>query len=98
MNKPEPPTTACPIAAAVAADVLARAEVGLRKYGVSLARPDLSRAQWLQHAYEEALDLAAYLRTLIEMEKADVTKPETTTRPSVFRAPSRADMQAAIAE
>jgi hypothetical protein len=65
-------TTACPIAAAVAADVLARAEVGLRKYGVSLARPDLSRAQWLQHAYEEALDLANYLKTLIEMEKANV--------------------------
>jgi hypothetical protein len=59
---------ACPIAAAVAADVLARAAFGLRKYGVSLARPDLSRADWLRHAYEEALDLAAYLRRPIEME------------------------------
>jgi hypothetical protein len=68
MNKPEPPTTACPIAAAVAADVLTRAEVGLRKYGVTLGRDDLSRKQWLQHAYEEALDHACYLRKLIEME------------------------------
>lgn len=65
-------TTACPIAAAVAEDVLSRAKFGLQKYGVPLSRTDLSRAQWLQHLYEELLDAAAYTRTLIEMEKASV--------------------------
>jgi hypothetical protein len=72
-DKPVTPTTACPIATAVAADVLARAERGLKKYGVPLSRTDLSRAEWLQHLYEELLDAAAYTRTLIELEKANVT-------------------------
>jgi hypothetical protein len=48
--------------------VLARADAGLKKYGVTLARTDLSRRDWLVHAYQEALDLACYLRRLIEME------------------------------
>ncbi len=71
----ESKAAACPIAAAVASDILARAELGLRKYGVPLSRTDLSRAQWLQHAYEEALDLANYLRVLIEMEKPTKNPP-----------------------
>ena len=58
----------CPIAQAVAVDVLRRADLGLAKYGVTLGRDDLTRAQWLQHAYEEALDMAAYLKRLIALE------------------------------
>ena len=58
-----------PIVAAVRADLLTRSEAGQRTYGTTLARDDLTRAQWLQHAYEEALDLALYLRRLIEMER-----------------------------
>jgi hypothetical protein len=58
----------CPIAAAVVADIASRADVGLRKYGTTLARTDLSRRQWLEHAYQEALDLALYLRRLMAME------------------------------
>ena len=68
MSTNQPPPTACPIAHAVAADVLARADAGLKKYGVTLARTDLSRHDWLVHAYQEALDLACYLRRLIEMQ------------------------------
>ncbi|MGI4945872.1 MAG: hypothetical protein ACRYHQ_35815 [Janthinobacterium lividum] len=63
--------TTCAIASAVAADIETRAAHGLRKYGVTLERTDLDRQAWLQHAYEEALDLACYLRRLIEDEKAD---------------------------
>lgn len=58
----DPTSTAdlrCGIATSVAADVLGRADIGRAKYGVTLERTDLTRAQWLQHAYEEALDLAA---------------------------------------
>jgi hypothetical protein len=58
-----------PIVAAVRADLLARSERGQAKYGTTLARTDLTRAEWLRHAYEEALDLALYLRRLMEDEQ-----------------------------
>lgn len=45
-----------------------RMETGLRKYGVTTERTDLSRKQWLIHAQEEALDLAVYLENLIQQE------------------------------
>lgn len=55
---------------AVRADLLDRSRVGIKKYGVTLDRDDLSLAQWLQHAYEECLDQAQYLkRSIIELEK-----------------------------
>lgn len=41
---------------------------GLSKYGVTTERTDLTRKEWLQHAQEEALDLAVYLEKLIRME------------------------------
>lgn len=48
--------------------IASRAELGLRKYGTTMQRTDLSRLQWLQHAQEEAMDLAVYLQKLIELE------------------------------
>ena len=45
-----------------------RAEVGKKKYGVTVETADLSRLEWLIHAQEEAMDLAVYLQKLIEME------------------------------
>lgn len=42
-----------------------RAEFGLRKYGVTTERDDLSYRDWLIHAQEEAMDLAIYLQRLI---------------------------------
>lgn len=51
-------------------EISLRAEHGLRKYGVTAAdRTDLTRKQWLQHAKEEALDLAVYLQKLIDLEE-----------------------------
>lgn len=47
-----------------------RAELGLRKYGVTLERDDLNTLDWLRHAQEEAMDLAAYLEVLIQEEEA----------------------------
>lgn len=55
-----------PIVETVRADLLARSERGQAKYGTTLARTDLTHRQWLQHAYEEALDLALYLRRAIK--------------------------------
>jgi hypothetical protein len=41
--------------------------VGVKKYGVTLERTDLSLEQWVQHAMEEAMDLTLYLKR-IQME------------------------------
>lgn len=49
--------------------ILKRAEIGEKKYGVTMERTDLSRLEWLKHAQEEALDLAIYLQKLIELEE-----------------------------
>ncbi len=49
-------------------DILKRQQRGLSKYGVTVADNPLTRKQWLQHAYEESLDLAVYLKRLIEEE------------------------------
>jgi hypothetical protein len=43
-----------------------RAAAGLLKYGTDTTRQDLTRAQWLRHAQEEALDMAVYLERLIQ--------------------------------
>lgn len=48
----------------VVAELEARELKGLDTYGTTLDRTDLTRSQWLQHAYEEALDLALYLKKL----------------------------------
>ena len=50
----------------VSADLYARARKGLEKYGTTLERTDLTEREWLQHAYEEALDFACYLRVLLD--------------------------------
>ena len=50
---------------AVRADLLQRSQAGIAKYGVTLDRTDLNMRDWLQHAYEEALDMANYLKRAI---------------------------------
>lgn len=45
--------------------LLDRSNVGLSKYGVTLAGSGLGRRALLQHALEEALDLANYLQAEI---------------------------------
>lgn len=54
-------------------DIARRAETGLKKYGTTMDREDLVASDWVQHAYEEALDMAIYLKRLkkdmLEMEE-----------------------------
>lgn len=60
------------VVAAVRADLLRRSELGIAKYGVTLDRTDLNLRDWLQHAYEETLDQANYLkRAIIELDQAN---------------------------
>jgi len=50
----------------VCADIAARQRLGMAKYGVSVAENPLTLREWLQHAYEECLDMAVYLRRAME--------------------------------
>ena len=45
--------------------------IGLKKYGVTMERTDLSELDWLRHARDEAMDLCVYLtRLIVDKEKA----------------------------
>ena len=46
-----------------------RAALGKNKYNTTMERTDLTRLEWLQHAQEEAMDLANYLQKLIDEEQ-----------------------------
>lgn len=46
-------------------DLKEREHKGLSTYGTTVDRTDLTEKEWLQHAYEEALDLAIYLKKLM---------------------------------
>ena len=48
----------------VCEEILARAERGLNKYGVTMERDDLDIHEWLQHLLEELLDAAVYVKRL----------------------------------
>jgi hypothetical protein len=57
---------------AVRDDLLQRSQFGLAKYGTTLERTDLNLRDWLQHAYEECLDQANYLkRSIMEIDHGD---------------------------
>jgi hypothetical protein len=61
-----------PIIEAVCTDLLRRSQAGMAKYGVTLSRTDLSLRDWLQHAYEESLDLSNYLkRAILEIDQTE---------------------------
>lgn len=61
--------------------LIQRDETGLRKYGVSLDRQDLTIEQWLEHQTEELLDGAGYAQSALrEIRKlrAKLVELETT--------------------
>jgi hypothetical protein len=41
-----------------------RSEVGIKKYGTTLDRTDLSSLEWISHAQQEAMDFVLYLEKL----------------------------------
>lgn len=54
------------IESVVVRDILDRQQRGIAKYGQTVAQNPLELREWLQHAYEECLDQAVYLRRAIE--------------------------------
>lgn len=47
--------------------------MGLIKYRTTVAENPLELREWLQHGYEEALDLAIYLKRAIDQLNKEMT-------------------------
>ena len=63
------------IEAEVCIEIARRQEHGIAKYGTTVADNPLVLRQWLQHAYEETLDKAIYLRRAIaEIDAQEVRR------------------------
>jgi hypothetical protein len=63
VNEPE---VVDPIVEKVREKLKKRSAVGIKKYGTTLDRNDLSLEQWLDHATEEAMDFCLYLTKIKE--------------------------------
>ena len=50
----------------VCEDIKNRQQLGITKYGTSVASNPLELRQWLQHSYEEKLDDAVYMKRAIQ--------------------------------
>jgi hypothetical protein len=44
-----------------------RSEVGIKKYGTTLDRNDLTTLEWINHAQQEAMDFCLYLEKLKQL-------------------------------
>lgn len=60
--------------ARVCADIAKRQQIGLAKYKTTVEANPLSLREWLQHAYEETLDKAVYLKRAIEEIEKTIDK------------------------
>lgn len=70
------PRTTLPsgIEAQVCKDIAERQQKGIAKYHATVADNPLKLRDWLQHAYEETLDNAIYLkRAIAEIDKVSQT-------------------------
>lgn len=53
-------------------DIKVRELKGIQTYGTTMDREDLTQDIWLNHAYEEALDFAIYLKKLIIIRNGNI--------------------------
>lgn len=58
------------IVAEVCAKLQSRSDVGVKKYGVTLDRKDLTLEQWLTHLQEELMDATLYATRIISEIKS----------------------------
>ena len=78
-ERPPKPTG---IEAMVCNEIAMRQKMGINKYGTTVADNQLSLREWLQHALEEALDQAVYLRRAIaEIDKQSATALNSEREP-----------------
>ena len=50
----------------ICADIAKRQQLGIKKYGVTVEKSNLTLRQWLQHSYEEKLDDIVYMKRSME--------------------------------
>ena len=63
------------IEALVCDDITERQALGINKYGRTVANNPLCLLEWLEHAYQECLDQAVYLRrAMAEIDKIMAAK------------------------
>jgi len=60
-NKREMTSVDDPIVREVIDRIEARSLAGIKKYGVSMTRPDITTEEWIDNTIEELLDAAVYL-------------------------------------
>jgi hypothetical protein len=60
---------------------LSRSEVGIKKYGTTLDRNDLTTVDWITHAQEELMDGILYLEKLKVIEQCKILKATTPDHP-----------------
>lgn len=65
-------TTAQGIEAEVCRDIAIRQQKGITKYGMQIIDNPLAFRAWLQHAYEESLDTAIYLKRAMQATDTDM--------------------------
>lgn len=53
-----------PIVNKVITNFINRSNVGIKKYGTTLDRTDLTTLDWIKHTQEELMDAILYLETL----------------------------------
>jgi len=53
----------------VIVDMIMREKKGFSEYNHTMDRTDLTEKEWIQHAYEEALDLALYLKKIMKVQE-----------------------------
>lgn len=53
---------------------LSRSELGIKKYGTTLDRNDLTTVDWINHAQEELMDGILYLEKLKTIEQCKKLK------------------------
>lgn len=80
------------IEAKVCADIAARQALGVAKYGVTVQDNPLALQQWLQHAYEECLDQAVYLRRAMQ-ELTEQTAQQDSGLTNRYTAPQPAQQE-----
>lgn len=65
----------------VCADIKERQEKGITKYGMTVAQNPAELREWLQHAYEETLDKAIYLKRAIAEIDTEATGEPRRSNP-----------------
>lgn len=73
--------------ARVCMDIIGRQKKGFKKYGTTVENNPLPLRDWLQHAYEECLDQAIYLRrSMDEIDNNQNGSPELKEAVELLRA------------